>query len=332
MSHTPGQQAREIADLRSNVRQLQQAIQVLEDERDEMISRRFRRLLIFGVGISLVLHIGLMVWLSMVRTAGAAGPGAQEVSYEFAIVDEEQLDQMEEAAFDDLEPEQSEPAQNLDATELEPTTPTVDMAVAAAGSVPTLGASGEGTGGEIGLGGGGGSASFFGVGGKGQRFAFIVDISGSMANDRKFEIAMRELARSIEALPDFAHFHVILFESQTIQPPVQTGWLRARKTTVRQVVRWLGDAEPSGGTEPRKAFLQVFALDTRPDVIFFLTDGIFNDITPDELAALNARGKKAVINTIGFGAQGEVDQTVLRAMASASGGQYRFVPSEAAGP
>jgi hypothetical protein len=331
MTHPPGQQAREIAELRSNVRQLQQAIRVLEDERDELISRRFRRLLIFGVGISVVVHISIMVWLAMMRTPGVPGPGAHEVNYEFAIIDEEELDQMEESAFDDLEPEQSEPAQNPEETTvLEPTTPTVDMAVAAAGSVPTLGASGEGTGGEMGLGGGGGSASFFGVGGKGQRFAFIVDISGSMANDRKFETCMRELARSIEALPDFAHFHVILFESKTVQPSIQNGWLRARKTTVRQVIRWLGEVEPNGGTEPRNAFLQVFSLETRPDVIFFLTDGIFNDISADEVAALNARGKKAMINTIGFGAPGEVDPTLLRQLAGDSGGQYRFVSTGSA--
>ena len=40
--------------------------------------------------------------------------------------------------------------------------------------------------------------------------------------------------------------------------------------------------------------LQIFALDVRPDVIFFLTDGIFNDITLEELGALNARGKRVV--------------------------------------
>jgi Mg-chelatase subunit ChlD len=195
--------------------------------------------------------------------------------------------------------------------------------------VPALGASGQGTGGEIGLGGGGGTASFFGTGGKGQRFAFIVDVSGSMGQNRKLEIAMRELARSVDALPDFAFFHIILFESKTVEPPMQVGWMRARRSTVRQVVRWLGTVEPNGGTEPRNAFLQVFSLDVRPDVIFFLTDGIFNDISLEELAELNARGKRVIINTVGFGASGEVDQTILRSIASQSGGEYRFVASEA---
>ena len=70
----------------------------------------------------------------------------------------------------------------------------------------------------------------------------------------------------------------------------------------------------------------------RPDVVFFLTDGIFNDISLDELAALNARGKRAVINCIGFGAPGEVDQTLLRSIAMQAGGQYRFVATETTPP
>ncbi len=348
MTQTPGQPTREIAELRSNVRQLRETIRVLEDERDEVISRRFRRLLFFGVGLSLLCHIGLMLYLNSVGRGGGQGFGdGSGVGYTVAVLNDEELTGDEEMSFDELP---AGPAENDSAApedvSLETTSPDAGIATAAPGTVPTLGASGEGAGGisgtgdgsggggdnGLGLGGGGGYASFFGVGGKGQRFAFIVDISGSMSNDRKFEIAIGELARSIEALPDFAQFHVILFESKTIQPPVQTGWLRARKTTVRSVKRWLGEVEPSGGTEPRNAFLQVFSLENRPDVIFFLTDGMFNDITAEELAALNARGKKAVINTIGFGAPGEVDQTVLRAMAAASGGQYRFVSTEAANP
>ena len=298
-----------------------------------LISRRFKRLLMFGVGISMVIHISIMIWLSMVHTANAGLGGSNEASYEFAIIDEEDLNDLEQTSFDDLETQEA----SMDATPMEPAelasaAPAVEMSVAASGSVSPLGASGEGTGGELGLGGGGGTATFFGTGGKGQRFAFIVDISGSMGQQNKLEIALRELARSVDALPDFAFFHVLLFESKTIEPPNQAGWMRARKSIVRQVTRWLATIESNGGTSPRNAFLQVFSLDVRPDVIFFLTDGIFNDISLDELGALNARGKRAVINCIGFGAPGEVDQTLLRSIATQSGGQYRFVTTETTPP
>lgn len=331
MSTKPLQSSEETERLRKQNAQLQETIQILESERDSLIAQRFRRLLIFGIGISLVIHISIMIWLSMLRSNVIGPGGASEATYEFAILDEEQLSQLEQASFDSVEAQEASMADvPLETELLAPSVPTVEMAVGASGSVPTLGASGTGTGGQIGLGGGGGTASFFGTGGKGQRFAFIVDISGSMGQNQKLDIAMRELARSIDALPDFAYFHIILFESNTTEPPSQNGWMRARKGIVRQVIRWLGTIEPNGGTEPRNAFLQAFALDVRPDVIFFLTDGIFNDISLEELAALNARGKKVIINTIGFGAPGEVDQSILRSIASQSGGQYRFVSTGSA--
>jgi hypothetical protein len=348
MTQTPTPPSREITDLRSNVRRLQEAIRVLEEERDELIARRFRRLLFFGVGLSLIVHISLMIWLNMVGGTGGGGGVGQTVAYEMAVLTEGELSGPDEGGFDELESDEAAMASGMiiDDLELAPAGPATDMSMG--GSEPSLnaggggGAGGFGMGGEggagggggtgLGMGGGGGGASFFGVGGKGQRFAYIVDISGSMSNQRKFETAMRELARSIDALQDFAQFHVLLFESRTVPPPMQTGWMRARKNTVRQVIRWLGEVEPNGGTAPRNAFLQVFALDQRPDVIFFLTDGIFNDISLEELNQLNARGKKAVINVIGFGAQGEVDQSLLRSIAAESGGQYRFVPTETVGP
>lgn len=317
--------------LRRQNAQLRQTIELLEHERSALISRRFKRLLTFGVGISLVIHICIMIWLSMLHTATAGIGGANEATYEFAIIDEQELTELEQTTFDNLDTQEASMLDApMDPDALAAASPAVEMSAVASGNVQSLGASGEGTGGNLGLGGGSGAASFFGTGGKGQRFAFIVDISGSMGQQRKLEIALRELARSIDALPDFAFFHILLFESKTLEPPTQSGWMRARKPLVRQVTRWLGTVESNGGTSPRNAFLQVFALDQRPDVIFFLTDGIFNDISLDEIAMLNTRGKRAVINCIGFGSPGEVDQTLLRAMATQSGGQYRFVATERA--
>ena len=332
--------------LRQQNVQLREALRLLQQEREVLIARRFRRLLFFGVGISLVLHISLMIYLNMVQRGAGIGPGVGSgIAYNVAILSEEELTDDEDMGFDQLPAgpaHDDEPAPGE--LSLEAVSPEAGLATATANDMPSLGATGTGSGGipgvgdgsgggggnGLGLGGGGGSASFFGTGGKGQRFAFIVDISGSMSNGAKFETAMRELARSIDALPDFAYFYIALFESKTVTPPMQTGWIRARKPMVRQVVRWLGTVEPNGGTEPRNAFLQVFSLDVRPDVIFFLTDGIFNDISLEELNALNARGKRVVMNAVAFGAPGEVDQSLLRTIASQSGGQYRFVPTEAA--
>ena len=71
----------------------------------------------------------------------------------------------------------------------------------------------------------------------------------------------------------------------------------------------------------------VLAKEFRPDVVFFLTDGEVQNFTAAECAALNAGGKRVVINTIAFG--DPTSQTLLKQIASDSGGVYRFVPSGA---
>ena len=155
--------------------------------------------------------------------------------------------------------------------------------------------------------------------------AYIVDISGSMREGRKLEVAMRELSRSISALPDYAQFHVLLFSTSYVEPPMQTGWMRARRSTVTAITTWLERVTPGGGTLPMEAFVHAFSLSTRPDVIFFLTDGEIPAKTAAEVAQLNDRGQRVVINTIAFG--DPTSQEQLKQIATDSGGAYRFVPS-----
>ena len=100
----------------------------------------------------------------------------------------------------------------------------------------------------------------------------------------------------------------------------------ARKSTIRKLIRWLNTyLDPTGGTEPRAAFEHIFAMDVRPDVIFFLTDGQIQSFTAGELESLNDSGRKVVINTIAFG--DPASQNLLKEIAKDSGGVYKFVPT-----
>ena len=146
-----------------------------------------------------------------------------------------------------------------------------------------------------------------------------------MQHARKLTVAMRELARSVTSLPDYAQFLVILFSTEYHRPPMQNGWLLATHRTTSSFVQWLESVEAAGGTQPLPAFQAVLAMDPRPDVIFFLTDGEIPAGTDENVAALNARGEPVVINTIAFGNPSSQDQ--LKRMANRSGGAYRFVPT-----
>ena len=70
------------------------------------------------------------------------------------------------------------------------------------------------------------------------------------------------------------------------------------------------------------------ALEPRPDVIFFLTDGEIprSEETLAAVTLLNSRGRRVVINTIAFG--DPASQELLREIARRSGGIYRFVSSD----
>ena len=131
----------------------------------------------------------------------------------------------------------------------------------------------------------------------------------------------------MQSLPDFAYFHVVFFSTSLLSPDSPDGWLRAKPSIVQQFVHWLDrNVLPAGGTQPGPAFQEVFALPVRPDVIFFMTDGEIVGYTAEDVAALNNRGKKVIINTIAFG--DPTSQDLLKQIARQSGGVYRFVQTE----
>jgi hypothetical protein len=207
--------------------------------------------------------------------------------------------------------------------------PAADLQVVTAGAVPSLGGGGGDTNGQPGLGGGAAGTSFFGVSSTGTRFAYIVDRSGSMGNEHKLQTAIAELTRSVQSLPDYAYFFLVFFSNRTVEPPAQRGWTRSQAQQVARLSRWLrSEVDAGGGTLPREAFVQVFSLDVRPDVIFFLTDGRVQNFSAEEVAVMNRRGKRVVINTIAFGDPSS--QEMLKEIARQSGGVYRFVPSQPA--
>ena len=298
----------------------------IDRQRKELVRRQWMKLLLVGGLVSILVHVMLMILLGSIYRWLPGGSGVESVTYEFAILQEEELTQFQEILLDDISTEKIEDLIGLDeSTEiLQPHIAPVEMGIAESGGLATLGGSGEGEG--FGLSGGGSGTSFFGVSSKGTSFAYIVDKSGSMSDGIKMAVAKREMVRSIQRLPDYAQFYIVMFSSDIQMPSFQDGWMRARKSMISRVIRWLNnEVDPRGGTDPRTAFLQVFSLKTRPDVIFFLTDGEITNFTALELAAMNKRGKKVVINTIAFGDPSSQD--LLKDIAAQSGGVYRFVPA-----
>lgn len=308
-------------------RSLQDRVRQLESRLEALDRRRRQRLLIIGLGVSVFAHAIILLYMSgMFRPGPPAGITTSE-TFELAILNEQELSRFNETLLRDLVDSPPVPNLTMDdpnpLQDLEVTTPELVLN-AESQQVSTLAETSGGEGVAT-LSSGGGGASFFGISSRGNRFAYIMDMSGSMAQGTRWDVAQAELVRSVSALPDFTSFYVVLFSNEPLSPPRQAGWTRAGLNATRQLESWLRTVGPTGGTLPAPAFLQVFALEQRPEVIFFMTDGEIPQDTPDIVATLNERGQRVVVNTISFG--DPAGQATLKKLAEQTGGVYRHVPT-----
>ena len=187
-----------------------------------------------------------------------------------------------------------------------------------------LGGVGKGLGGS-GDGGSKGSADFFGIGGYGQTFVYVVDASDSMNDHNKFERARYELLHSIEQLSSEQRFFVI-FYNEGAYPMDADAPLRATPENIARITNWIKAVEPIGGTNPRPALLQ--ALTFQPDAIYFLSDGHFDPMVLQEMRLRNRQNlrlkiKMVPIHTVAF--FDRMAEGLMRTIARNSGGEYKFV-------
>ncbi|MSR18317.1 MAG: VWA domain-containing protein [Phycisphaerales bacterium] len=179
-----------------------------------------------------------------------------------------------------------------------------------------------------GVSGAAGGAEFMGVRSKGQKFVYVFDISGSMATDNRIIHAQLELQRSIDRLGPDTEFFIILFESGA-HPMLNPTLVRANKGNKAKYIAWVKEQVPQGGTRPEAAMAQALAM--KPDAIFLMTDGEFEDIAAVD-AAINSgnSSREVMIHAVAFHSQDGEAQ--LQAIAAKNNGQYRYVPPPSAVP
>jgi hypothetical protein len=260
---------------------------------------------VFAIAVSLFVHMVLMLWLAVaVRTSPQAGQqGPSDLP--LAVLAEADLSDTLEVGLTDTVPTPDAVAE----TEFE-VTDAYDDAIAESelSSLDTtdlgdIGGAGDvdAAGGGAIFGGGGGGARFFGVEAQGSRFAYIIDVSGSMQGER-MTLLKRELRGSIAALLEHTHFNIVLYNSEAF-PLSGDRWLPGTERYKRLAFTDIGAIAPTGGTDPLPAFEAVFELEPRPDAIYFMTDGNFWSGREPEFIArvirLNNRGsKRAAIHCI----------------------------------
>jgi hypothetical protein len=216
-----------------------------------------------------------------------------------------------------------------------PTSPSASSGLI--GGLAKLGNGGtsDGLGGGRGKGNGGGgkgegssgkkATEFFGIDGYGQSFVYVVDCSGSMNQNGKFERARYELLQSIEQLTKEQSYFVIFYNHQA-HPMEGNRLVLATPAHIAETAHWVNFAEADGGTEPLPALL--LALSMHPDAIYFLSDGQFDLNTIQEMRLRNRPNNRLKTRQIPIHAIAFYDRFaagLMRAIARNSGGEFKFV-------
>lgn len=171
--------------------------------------------------------------------------------------------------------------------------------------------------------GGGGGGDFFGIHAKGKTIIYIVDCSGSMDGD-PFRVAKAELQASIARLKSDQKFFVFFYSSKSYPMPGPMEMRFATEKNRRECDEWVRRMTTKGGTEPLKSLVD--ALKMRPEAIFFMSDGCFEEEVCSKAREGQIYGTLVPINTIAFlNRRGE---DVLKRLAEESAGVYRFVPRD----
>lgn len=308
--------------------------------------RKFiERATIMGLGLSLLTHILILLFAALVTINfgfGDAGGGGAEDEVDFAILTNTQLAQSQapKVEFETFEvtPSLAETVTPMEL--LSEISTEQSMSELAESITPSIAPGGgslssiETTTGDAGAGTGDG-ASFFGLEAQGSRFAYIVDISGSMntltpdGEATRWELTRSELIRSLAGLDTQFEFFVELYSSAPINLFGTTDWVKSGKSQKRLATSALFQVAPVGGTKPMPAFQQVFALKPTPDAIYFMTDGMIGNDVPALVRQLNRSGD-IPIHCILFGSPGDEQsakaaKNMLMAIARQSGGKFTHI-------
>ena len=175
--------------------------------------------------------------------------------------------------------------------------------------------------GDRGTGSGGAGTGLFGGVRQGESFAYVVDASGSMSGDR-MKLVLEELRTSVNSLAEHHRFFVVFFNKHTyamMWPKIEKQLVTASQRNKDRVLGWAFGVQPQEVTEPQRALRM--ALDLKPDIVFFLTDG---DIPEESLRLVRKyRRDRTSVHTICVGEDAAIP--VMQKIAEVGQGAFLMV-------
>jgi hypothetical protein len=150
-----------------------------------------------------------------------------------------------------------------------------------------------------------------------KRVVYLVDCSAS--SSAALALLKGELGKSVTALAGEQSFSIVFCGSGSAQV-LPGGLVAAGSSNKEAAQKFIEGFSPRGRANPRDGLARAFALE--PTVICLLTDGDPGHAAVKQVADLNRR-HGTVVHTLAFG--NAVGAGVLREIAAANGGAYRFV-------
>jgi len=169
-------------------------------------------------------------------------------------------------------------------------------------------------------------SAFFGQAGNAYRVVYIVDLSASVATF--IDSILAELTKSIKELIPAQRFNIVMAEPEGRVTVFIPGRIvpangKYKREATEFIDRYIGYRKP-GPVDPIKAMQAAFA--PKPELIYFLTDGLYENLRADllrELRHLNA-DHAVKITTLGFDPS-PIAKGLLEQIARRHGGHCRMV-------
>lgn len=283
-----------------------------------------------GLAVSFFLHSALLLMLAVtIFTEPASGEAGEGDEIQLAVMQDSELTDLVESLFELHQPviQNESMAPEIVIEDLH--SPLADLGTVSIsedvlGAIRGAGAAGGGASSELFS--AGTAARFFGIEAQGSRFAYVIDVSGSMDEQRSAALK-HALIASIQALSDDARFAIILYNDRAT-PLTGDGWVTCNDSARATARQRINAIHTGGGTNPVAAFELVRTLKPLPDAVYFMTDGEFNQDVEDALFSTVSNMVRLIdapmpIHAITFVSKSA--ETLMKRLARMTRGSYTHV-------
>ena len=157
---------------------------------------------------------------------------------------------------------------------------------------------------------------------------FVLDTSGSMADQGKMEKARAALLFGIKSLRSEDRFNVISFAGE--ERLMERGLIAADEAGRARGLEYVNALKPTGGTNINDSLLAAirqFSASERPRLIVFMTDGLptVSETNPQRIIENVARARVPGVRLFTFGVGYDVNTALLDKLAADNGGVAEYI-------